>query len=36
MSNLKIIKGDGEVAEVNKNLYEVLTKLPTPLAIMKL
>lgn len=31
MSNMKIIKGDGEVAEVNKNLYEVLIKLPAPI-----
>jgi P27 family predicted phage terminase small subunit len=31
MSNLKIIKGDGEVTEVNKNLYEVLVKLPKPI-----
>jgi phage terminase small subunit len=27
---MKIIKGDGEVAEVNKNLYEILKTLPTP------
>jgi hypothetical protein len=26
MANLKIIKGDGEVGEVNKNLYEILKK----------
>jgi hypothetical protein len=30
MANLKIIKGDGEVGEVNKNLYEILKKLPAP------
>jgi P27 family predicted phage terminase small subunit len=30
MTNLKIIKGDGEVSEVNKNLYEILKKLPAP------
>lgn len=27
---MKIIKGDGEIAEVNKNLYEILNKLPAP------
>jgi P27 family predicted phage terminase small subunit len=30
MQKLRIIKGDGEVAEVNKNLYEILKKLPAP------
>lgn len=30
MGNMKVIKGDGEIAEVNKNLYEILTKLPSP------
>lgn len=30
MGNLKIIKGDGEIVEVNKNLYEILKKLPAP------
>lgn len=30
MGNLRIVKGDGEVAEVNKNLYEILKKLPAP------
>ena len=26
-SNLKIVKGDGEVVKVNENLYEILKKL---------
>lgn len=30
MGNMKIIKNDGEIAEVNKNLYEILKKLPAP------
>ena len=30
MQTMKIIKGDGEVADVNKNLYEILKKLPAP------
>lgn len=30
MYNMKIIKGDGEVADVNKNLYEILKTLPAP------
>lgn len=30
MANLKIVTGDGDIKEVNKNLYEILTKLPTP------
>lgn len=30
MGNLKIVTGDGTVAEANKNLYEILTKLPSP------
>ncbi|WP_369616931.1 P27 family phage terminase small subunit [Flavobacterium sp. CFS9] len=33
---MKIIKGDGEIAEVNKNLYEVLPKLPKPIAELNL
>lgn len=32
MGNMKIIKGDGEIAEVNKNLFEILTKLPLPIS----
>ncbi len=32
MSNMKIITGDGEVAEVNKNLYVILDKLPAPIS----
>lgn len=35
-TNLQIVKGDGEVVKVNKNLYEILKKLPTPIAKMKL
>ncbi|MBF05005.1 MAG: hypothetical protein CMP76_17145 [Flavobacterium sp.] len=35
-TNLKIIKGDGEVVNVNKNLYEVLKNLPAPLKKMNL
>ena len=31
-TDLKIIKNDGEVVSVNKNLYEILKKLPAPLA----
>ncbi|MCG9792501.1 P27 family phage terminase small subunit [Flavobacterium algicola] len=30
MANLKIVTGDGEVKEVNKNLYQILDKLPAP------
>lgn len=30
MEKLRIIKGDGELAVVNKNLYEILKKLPAP------
>lgn len=30
MYNMKIIKGGGEIAEVNKNLYEILKTLPSP------
>lgn len=30
-TNLKIIKNDGEVVSVNKNLYEILSTLPKPL-----
>ena len=30
MGNMKVIKNDGEIAEVNKNLYEILKKLPVP------
>ena len=30
MEKFRIIKGDGEVAVVNKNLYEILKKLPAP------
>ena len=30
MGNMKVIKNDGEIAEVNKNLYEILKKLPKP------
>ena len=30
MGNMKIVKGDGEVVDVNKNLYEILKKLPAP------
>ncbi|WP_281321992.1 P27 family phage terminase small subunit [Flavobacterium aestivum] len=29
---MKIITGDGEVAEVNKNLYVILDKLPAPIS----
>lgn len=32
MGNFKVIKNDGEVKEVNKNLYEVLIKLPSPIS----
>jgi phage terminase small subunit len=35
-ANLKLIKGDGEIVKVNENLYEVLKKLPAPIAKMKL
>lgn len=35
-TNLQIVKGDGEVKKVNKNLYEILKKLPAPVAKMKL
>lgn len=35
-SNLKIVKGDGEVVKVNENLYEILKKLPAPLEKMQL
>jgi phage terminase small subunit len=30
MANLKIVNGDGEVVKVNKNLYQILDKLPAP------
>jgi P27 family predicted phage terminase small subunit len=30
MQNMKVIKNDGEITEVNKNLYEILKKLPKP------
>jgi P27 family predicted phage terminase small subunit len=30
MGNLKIVTGDGTIANVNKNLYQILDKLPTP------
>ncbi|WP_119792064.1 P27 family phage terminase small subunit [Flavobacterium anhuiense] len=33
---MKIIKGDGEIAEVNKNFYEILTKLPAPIPKLNL
>jgi len=33
---MKIIKGDGEIAEVNKNLYEILNKLPSPISKFEL
>ena len=29
-ANMKIIKNEGEIVEVNKNLYEILKKLPAP------
>lgn len=32
MGNLKIVTGDGMVAEVNKNLFVILDKLPSPIA----
>lgn len=35
-ANLKIIKGDGEIVSVNENLYEILKKLPAPIAKLKL
>jgi phage terminase small subunit len=35
-ANLKVIRNDGEVVEVNKNLYEILQKLPLPLPKMNL
>lgn len=35
-TNLKIVKGDGEVVKVNENLYEILKKLPAPLEKMQL
>lgn len=30
--NLRIVRGDGEIVSVNKNLYEILEKLPKPLS----
>lgn len=35
-ANLKIIKGDGEIISVNENLYEILKKLPNPIAKLNL
>lgn len=35
-ADLKIIKGDGQIVSVNENLYEILKKLPAPLAKLKL
>ena len=35
-SKLKIVKGSGEIVKVNENLYEILKKLPAPIASMKL
>lgn len=35
-ANLKIIKNDGEIVSVNENLYEILNKLPSPIAKFKL
>jgi P27 family predicted phage terminase small subunit len=35
-SNLKIVKGDGELVKVNENLYEILKRLPAPLEKMQL
>lgn len=32
MQNMKVIKGDGEIVEVNKNLFEILIKLPAPIS----
>lgn len=32
MSNMKVITGDNEIVEVNKNLFEILTKLPSPIS----
>jgi P27 family predicted phage terminase small subunit len=29
MQKMKVIKNDGEIVEVNKNLYDILKKLPT-------
>jgi phage terminase small subunit len=30
MANLKIVDGNGEIKKVNKNLYQILDKLPAP------
>lgn len=30
MANLKIVNGDGDIVKVNKNLYQILDKLPAP------
>ena len=30
MTNLKIVDGNGEIVSVNKNLYQILDKLPAP------
>lgn len=30
MGNMKIVNGDGEIVKVNKNLYQILDKLPAP------
>lgn len=30
MANLKIVDGDGQIVKVNKNLYQILDKLPAP------
>lgn len=35
-AKLTIVKGDGQIEEVNKNLYVILKKLPAPLADFKL
>lgn len=34
--NLRIVRGNGETVEVNKNLYEILKKLPAPMSKMDL
>jgi P27 family predicted phage terminase small subunit len=36
MTNLKIVNGNGEITDVNKNLYEILKKLPAPNAKFEL
>lgn len=33
---MKVVRGDGEMIEVNKNLYEILKTLPAPLSRMDL